>query len=336
MMTTGSAMLMVGAVNRTTRDTRSLEEPIDPEAPDLNALPGPGVYWDSNILVRQKGDLGTDDNSLDQNPSGNDDALYIDDELDHPLWNENQDDGSMGEIDYDDFPQENNNSSSKTAKQHSGDGLSKYGNMGTEHESFLDKNLENSLQEWPNQQERPVLASKSKQASQNPEYISTENTNFLHKELQLQDKWIYQDKTQSKNDKETTGDLNLKNNVHYQYPSNAEFDENYDYDYYGENDGYETSDNSKYAIRRGFSTSNPSADGFVRDRFESDDNDDGSFTSSVGEYLSRIVSSVTSPFMERLQTNFNIAQCSELVVCEAHRLGRTWGTPGLLLASGFR
>ncbi|PSN49103.1 hypothetical protein C0J52_13637 [Blattella germanica] len=115
----------------------------------------------------------------------------------------------------------------------------------------------------------------------------------------------------------------------YQHFSNAalrdkEEEEDWDYFQLDEDEG-----------TRDLPTSDPTGSGFVSDRFEEADGAVLYAPTSLGDYAWRVVSSVSSSFMERVQSNLNIGQCSELVVCEAHRMGKAWGTSGMLLASGI-
>jgi hypothetical protein len=53
---------------------------------------------------------------------------------------------------------------------------------------------------------------------------------------------------------------------------------------------------------------------------------------NFGNYAWSIVTSVS----KRIQSSVMVDQCYELLVCEAHRVGRAWGESGILLASGLR
>jgi hypothetical protein len=53
---------------------------------------------------------------------------------------------------------------------------------------------------------------------------------------------------------------------------------------------------------------------------------------NFGTYVWSTVTSVS----KRILSSVMVDQCYELVVCEAHRVGRAWGESGMLLASGLR
>jgi hypothetical protein len=58
MAPTGTAMLMMVAANRNRPLVRPKREIHPYQDMDIDALPGLGVYWDTNMLIRQKGETG--------------------------------------------------------------------------------------------------------------------------------------------------------------------------------------------------------------------------------------------------------------------------------------
>jgi hypothetical protein len=280
MMTTGSTMLMMVAANRSRPLLRPSREIHQYEENDISALPGPGVYWDTNVLMRLKGDPGIN--------------------------------GSRWE-------QKHTTSLASDGEGHEGS------NTLTDHDTEFSAEYDDH--------EDSVLFPKAFQLKSNKHYledseeISAYSNSFFHKQLDISGKELTQQKdTLLSNDEYASHDTNLTSTSadpdytkHYQgkndYESNAGNRPGWDY--------YDEYDSTQYTSS--LVTAEPSD---VSEKYELDLYQ----ITNLGNYVWRIMASV----YKQLRSSLSVVQCSELVVCEAYRVGRAWGNSGILLASGLR
>jgi hypothetical protein len=282
MMTTGTTMLMMVAANRSRPLVRPSREIHQDEESDTNALPGPGVYWDTNVLIRLKGDPGI-----------------------------------------------NGSRSEKHTISAASDG------EGHERSDTLtDQDAESSAEH--NDHEDSALFPKDFQLKSNKHYLdggeetSAYYNSFFHKQLDTSGKELTKQKDTSLNsDGYSSYDTNLTSISidpyyikYYQgnndYKSKAGGTPGWDY--------YDEYDSTQYTSA--LVTAEPSDVGYVSDKYELG----LYYITKLRDYTWRIVTSV----YQQLRSSLTVVRCSELVVCEAHRVGRAWGISGTLLASGLR
>lgn len=303
MMPTGPSMLMMVAANRSGPLSRPTREIHQYEGSDINALPGPGVYWDKNFLIRLKGDPGIS--------------------------------GSRSEQKH-------------TASLESNGEANEGGNTLTDHDAQFSAIYDDH--------EDRALFSKAFQLKSNKHYsetgeeISAYSNSFFRKQLGISGNELTQQKDISlSNSGYPSYDTNLTSTVtdpddtkYYQENNNYEFNT----DSRPSWDSYDEYDSTQYTSS--VVTDEPSDEGHKSDKYELDlyhIMNLGNYTwrtvtsvykqlgsSHLGNYAWRAVTSVYN----QLRSSFSVVQCYELVVCEAHRVGRAWGDSGMLLASGLR
>lgn len=266
-------MLMMVSANRGRPMSRPSREIHQYDESAINSLPGPGVYWDTNVLTRRKGDSGTNSSKSQQKRTAS-----------VARGGEDQD-GSNTLTDRD-------------------------AELSAAHDNHEDGALKSE-----------------KHYLETGEDISANSTPFFHKQLDISGKELTQQE-----------DISLQNDRYQSYDTNLTSTSTApDYTkYYQGNDYYESNaggwgyfdeyDSTQYAPS--LITSEPSDGGYVSDKYEFYLYD----TTKLRNYAWTIATSV----YEKLRSGLNMVQCSELIVCEANRIGRAWGDSGMLLASGLR
>jgi len=276
MMTTGPTMLMMMSTNRSRPLIRPSREIHQYDESAINSLPGPGVYWDTNVLIRRKGDSGTNSSRSQQKQTT---SVARDGEV-HEGSNTHTDrdaEFSAAHDSHEDSALESNKPYLETGKD-----ISAYSN------SFFRRQLDNSGKEVTQQED-----------------ISLQNDRYHSYDTNLTSTSTGPDYTK-----------------HYQgnsyYESNGGGWSGWDY--------YNDYDSTQYAPS--LVTAEPSDGEYVSDKYELDLYD----IRKLGNYAWTIATSV----YKQLRSSVSVVQCSELVVCEANRIGRAWGDSGMLLASGLR
>lgn len=256
-------MLMMVAANRNRPLVRPKREIYPYQDMDIDALPGLGVYWDTNILIRQTGEAGANGSTSEHKTMTTRPASEVDGQ---DTSNTIPDHEEAIPSDYGDH--QNKALVSKDSLPQSMEHLETGNELLARTNSFLDKQLHTSGKELTEQQEDVSLGSES-------ELTTTEYQEF-------RPIW----------------------------------------DYY-QDDEY---DGTPYAVSS--LAAEPGDGGSASDKHELNLYPSMNF----GNYVWSIVTSIS----KRIEWSVMVDQCYELVVCEAHRVGSTWGDSGMLLASGVR
>jgi hypothetical protein len=277
MMPTGPSMLMMLTANRGRPMTRPSREVHQYDESAINSLSGPGVYWDTNVLIRRKGG------------SGNNSSI----------------------------------SQQKRTKSVARDGEGQEGSN-----TLTDRDAEFSVAHDNREDSAPE--SNKHYLETGEEDISAYSNSFFRKKLDIYGKELTPQE-----------DISLQNDRYQSYDTNStstSTDPDYTKFYQGNNyyesngggwsgwDYYDEYDSTLYAPSQ--LTVEPSDGGNVRDKHEFDLYD----ITKLRNYGWAIATSV----YKQLSSSLSVVQCSELVVCEANRIGRAWGDSGMLLASGLR
>jgi hypothetical protein len=269
MTPTGTAMLMMVAANRSRPLIRPKREIHPYQEMDIDALPGLGVYWDTNILIRQKGDPGANGSTPERK--------------------------------------------TKTTRPVSQvDGQDK-SNIIRDHEAAIPA-------DYGDHQDRALVSKgslpQSKERSETGDELSARTNSFLHEQLLASGNELRQEDVSLGSEGYPPGDTELTSPdpIYTKYHQYHEFMPVWDY---YQDDKYDSTPDA---------VSSPAAG----------PGDGGSLNlhpfMNFGNYVWSIVASVS----KRIQRSVMVDQCYELVVCEAHRVGRAWGESGMLLASGLR
>jgi hypothetical protein len=276
MMPTEPTMLMMMTTNRSRPLIRPSREIHQYDESATNSLPGPGVYWDTNVLIRRREGSGTNTSRSQQNRTTS--------------------------IARDGKVQEGSN-------------------------TLTDRDAEFSA--VPDNHEDSALKSNTHYLERG-EDISAYSNSFFRRQLDYSGKEVtHQEDISLQNDGYHSYDTNLTSTStgpdytkHYQgnnyYESNGGGLSGWDY--------YDEYDSTQYAPS--LLTAEPSDGGYVSDKYEFDPYD----ITKLRNYAWTIATSV----YKQLRSSLSVVQCSELVVCEANRIGRAWGDSGMLLASGLR
>jgi hypothetical protein len=276
MMPTGPSMLMMVTGNRSRPINRPAREIHQYDENAINSLSGPGVYWDTNVLIRRKGDSGTNSSRSQQKRT----TTAARDGEGHEGSNTLTDRDSEFSA-----PHDNHEDTALKSNKHyleTGEDTSAYSN------SFFRKKLDISGKELTPQDDISL---------QNDQYQSYD-TNSTSTSIDPDYTKYYQGNTY--------------------YESNGGGWSGWDY--------YDEYDSTLYAPSQ--LTAEPSDGGYVNDKHEFHLYD----ITKLRNYAWAIVTSV----YKQLRSSLSVVQCSELVVCEATRIGRAWGDSGILLASGLR
>ena len=269
-------MLMMMSANQSRPMTRPSREIHQYDESAINSLPGPGVYWDTNVLIRRKGDSETNSSRSQQKRTT---SVARDEEVHE---------GSNTLSDHDaEFSAAHDNHEDSALKSNklyleTDDDISAYSN------SFLRRQPGNSGKEVTQQED-----------------ISLQNDRYHPYDTNL-----------------TSTSTGPDYTTYYQgnnyYESNGGGWSGWDY--------YDEYASTQYAPS--LVTAEPSDGGYVSDKYEFDLHD----ITKLRNYAWTTATSV----YKHLRSSFSVVQCSELVVCEANRIGRAWGDSGMLLASGLR
>jgi hypothetical protein len=283
MATTGTTMLMLVARNRSRPLTRPSREIHQNEEGEIDALPGPGVYWDTNVLIRQKVDSWTNCSASEQKHTTALAGHADEQEASNAAADRDEENPARDTTtDYD--AQEDTGVSSKGPK-------SKEYYSETDEESLADAN------------------------------------SFLHKQLHVSGNELTDDEDElsdTEEDKALTPTSSDHN--HHKY-----YKENQHYEFHDGNNGW-----NYYHDNEGSSTPEPSDRGSVNDRNELEESENLYPYTNLRSYIWRTVTTLSNAAIQLLHSGLDITQCYDLLVCEAHRVGRSWGESGLLLASSFR
>lgn len=269
-------MLMTMSTNRSRPVTRPSREIHQYDESAINSLPGPGVYWDTNVLIRRKGDSGTN-SSRSQQESTTSVAM----------------DGEVHE------------------------GSNTLTDRDTELSAAHDNHEDSALKS-------------NKHHLETDEDTSAYSNSFFHRQLDNSGKEVKQQE-----------DISLQNDRHHSYDTNLtststgpDYTRPYQGNNYYESNGggwsgwdyYDEYDSAQYAPS--LVTAEPSDGEYVSDKYEFD-------LYGITKFRNYAWTIATSVY-KQLRSSLNVVQCSELVVCEANRIGRAWGDSGMLLASGLR
>lgn len=290
MATTGPSMLMMVATNRSRpliRPSRALHQS---QEQDIDAVPGPGVYWDTNVLIRQKGDHWSNCSASEQR---------------HTISLESDRD---------------ERGTSNTIADHDGE-----------------KSAWVKITDYDDYQEDRDLFSKglksNKRYLQTGEELSSNTNYFLHKQLQASENDLTHQKDESSN---SEGDKDLTATA-ADHSYQKYYKEGQDYEFTDGSTGWDYYHHNEYNTPQAdFSTPEFVDGGSVNDRYELEDSENLNPFTNTGNYVWKIVTTVSNAVIQRFHSGFDVAQCYDLVVCEAHRVGRAWGDKGLLLASSLR
>jgi hypothetical protein len=276
MMTTGPTMLMMMSANRSGPMTRPSREIHQYDESAINSLPGPGVYWDTNVLIRRKGDSGT-------------------------------------------------NSSRSQYKRTTS--VARDGEVHEGNNTVTDRDAEFSA---AHDNHEDGAFNSNKHYLETDEDISAYSNSFFRRQLDNSGKeGIQQEDISLQNDRYHSYDANLTStNTGPDYTKYYQGN-----NYYESNDGgwsgwdyYDEYDSTQYAPS--LVKAEPIDGGYVSDKYEFDLYD----ITKLRNYAWTTATSV----YKQLRSSLSVVQCSELVVCEANRIGRAWGDSGMLLASGLR
>lgn len=269
-------MLMMMSANRSRPMTRPSREIHQYDEIAINSLPGPGVYWDTNVLIRRKGDSGTNSSRSQQ---------------------------------------KHNTSVARDGEVH--EGSNTLTDRDAEFSAAHDNHEDGALK--PN-----------KHYLEMGEDISAYSNSFFHRQLDNSGKEVTQQEDISlQNDRYHSYDTNLTStstgpDYTKYYHGNNYYESNgggwSGWDYYDE---YDSTQHTPSLV-----TAEPSDGGHVSDKYEFDLYD----ITKLRNYAWTTATSV----YKQLRSSLSVVQCSELVVCEANRIGRAWGDSGMLLASGLR
>lgn len=284
-------MLMLVARNRSRPLIRPSREIHQSEEGEINALPGPGVYWDTNVLFRRKGDPWTNCSASEQQHTtrlaGDSDEQEASNTVADP---DEQNSARDKTTDYDDYQEDRD---------------------------FFSKGLKS----------KKHYLETGEELSENANY-------FLHKQLHVSGNELTHqgDELSSSEGDKDLAPTSADHNYHKYYKENQDYEFNdgsngWDYYHYTEYDNTPQTD---------FSAPEPSDRGSVNDRHELEKSENLYPFTNFGSYVWRIMTTVSNAVTQRFHSSFDVAQCYDLVVCEAHRVGRAWGDPGLLLASSLR
>jgi hypothetical protein len=261
MAPTGTAMLMMVAANRSRPFVRPKREM------DIDALPGRGAYWDTNILIRQKGDPGANGSTSEQ-------ALPESHTDEHDTNNVIADDEGATPIDYE----------------------------GYQERSLISEGL------VPQPKARLDAGDK----------LLANTNSSLHKQLHVTGNELTQQEDSRDYDTDLASTSRDPNYVKYHQDSlHHGFSPIWDYHQEDEHDSTAVSS----------LTAGPDDVGSV-----SDNGLNLYPLMNFGKYAYSIATSVS----KRIQSSLMVDLCYELLVCEAHRVGRAWGDSGILLASSLR
>jgi hypothetical protein len=239
---------------------------------DIDALPGRGVYWDTNILVRATGVPGANGSTSEQTRHASDtngqDASNIILEEEEAI-----------PTDYGDYHDRALVSKGSAPQSEAGHKLLASIN------SSWHKTLPTSANQSTQQEDGSI----------DSEGYPSGDTDLTSKSL---------DPTYTK--------YHQENEYHEFRPI---------WDYY--QDEYE---GTSYAV--------PSLEAGSAEKGSASDNNELNLHPfmSLGNYAWSIATSVSG----RIKSSVMVDRCYELLVCEAHRVGRAWGDSGTLLASGLR
>lgn len=269
-------MLMMMTTNRSRPTNRPAREIHQYDESAINSSPGPGVYWDTNVLIRRKGDSGTN--------------------------------GSKSQ-------QKRTTSVARDGEVHEGSN------------TLTDRDAEFSAAH--DNREDSALKSSSHYL-ETDEDISAYSNSFFRRQLDNSGKEVTQQE-----------DISLQNDRYHLYDTNLtststgpDYTKHYQGNNYYESNGggwsgwdyYDEYDSTQYAPS--LVTAKPSEGGYASDKYEFDLYD----STKLRNYAWTIATWV----YKQLHSSLSVVQCSELVVCEANRIGRAWGDSGMLLASGLR
>lgn len=275
MAPTGTAMLMMVAANRSRPFVRPKREMHQHQEMDIDALPGRGVYWDTNILIRQKGDPGANGSTSEQtHPESDMDGqatsnIIADDEEANPIDYEGYQERAL--VSQGLVPQ-------PKARLEADDKLLASTN------SSLHKQLHVTGNELTQQEDGPL----------DSEGYPSGDTDLTS----------------------TSPDLNYAK--YHQDNQHHGFRPIWDY--------YQEDEHDSTAV-------SPLAAGPGEVGSVSDNNGLNLYPlMNFGNYAYSIATSVS----KRIQSSLMVDLCYELLVCEAHRVGRAWGDSGILLASSLR
>jgi hypothetical protein len=242
---------------------------------DIDALPGRGVYWDTNILIRQKGDPGANGSTSEQtHPESDMDGqatsnIIADDEEANPIDYEGYQERAL--VSQGLVPQ-------PKARLEADDKLLASTN------SSLHKQLHVTGNELTQQEDGPL----------DSEGYPSGDTDLTS----------------------TSPDLNYAK--YHQDNQHHGFRPIWDY--------YQEDEHDSTAV-------SPLAAGPGEVGSVSDNNGLNLYPlMNFGNYAYSIATSVS----KRIQSSLMVDLCYELLVCEAHRVGRAWGDSGILLASSLR
>lgn len=272
---TGTAMLMMVAANRSRPLVRPKREIHPYHEMDIDALPGLGVYWDTNILIRQKGEPGANGSTSEQKMK-----------------------------------------TTRPASQVDGQATS---NITPDHEAEIPA-------DYGDHQDRTLVSKgflpQSKEHLVTGDDLMARTNSFLHKLHTSENESRKQEDISLGNGGYSTGGSELTRSPDSSYTKYHQHDEFGPVWEYYPDDGHDSRPYPVSSLEAGLG-------------------DEGSVSDyelnlypfmNFGNYIWSIVASAS----KRILSSVMVAQCYELVVCEAHRVGRAWGESGMLLASGFR
>ncbi|PNF19995.1 hypothetical protein B7P43_G08656 [Cryptotermes secundus] len=268
-------MLMMVAANRSRPLVRPKREIHPNQEMDIDALPGLGVYWDTNILIRQKGEPGANGSTLEQKMK-----------------------------------------TTRPASQVDGQATS---NITPDHEAEIPA-------DYGDHQDRTLVSKgllpQSNERLETGDDLTARANSFLH-ELHTSEKESRQQEDASLgNEGYSTGGTELTRSPNPSYTKYHHYDEFRPvWDYY-QDDGYDSTPSAVSSLEVGLGN-----EGSVSD-----------YELNLYPFMNfaNYVWSIVASASKRILSSVTVAQCYELVVCEAHRVGRAWGESGMLLASGLR